>query len=44
MAETAWRAWSERGLSAGLALAEAGLALIFFVAALTYVRTLPRAQ
>ncbi len=43
-AEGAVRAWSDRGLSAGLALAEAALALIFFVAAVTYVRTLPRAH
>ena len=36
------RAWSERGLSAQLALAEVALSLIFFASAVTYVRTLPR--
>lgn len=44
LAEGAVRAWSERGLSARLALVEALLALIFFVGAVAYVRTLPRAR
>ena len=43
-AEGAVRAWSDHGLSAQLALAEALLALAFFAAALAYVRTLPRAD
>jgi len=37
-AEGAVRAWSDRGLSAQLALAEIALALIFFAACLCYVR------
>lgn len=36
------RAWSDRGLSAQLALAQALLALVFFVAAIAYVRAQPR--
>jgi uncharacterized membrane protein len=43
-AEGVVRAWSEHGLSAQLALAQALLALIFFVGAVTYVRLLPRAR
>jgi len=42
LAEGAVRAWSDRGLSAQLALAEALLSLVFFCAAIVYVRTLPR--
>ena len=41
-AEGAVRAWSDRGLSAQLALAEALLSLLFFAAAIIYIRTLPR--
>ena len=41
-AEGAVRAWSERGLSAQLALAETLLSLFFFAAAIIYIRTLPR--
>jgi uncharacterized membrane protein len=44
LAEGAVRVWSERGLSAQLALAEALLALIFFAAAVAYVRAQPRVQ
>ena len=44
LAEGAVRAWSERGLSAQLALAEALLSLVFFVAAVIYIRTLPRVR
>jgi uncharacterized membrane protein len=32
------RAWSDRGLSAGLAMAEAVLAVIFFSSAVIYAR------
>lgn len=42
VAEGAVRAWSDRGLSAHLALAETLLSLVFFAAAIIYVRTLPR--
>jgi uncharacterized membrane protein len=38
VAEGAVRAWSDHGLSAGLALAEAILALVFFASAVTYAR------
>src|SRR5471030_672596 len=41
-AEGAVRAWSDRGLSAHLALAEVTLALICFAAAITYVRSARR--
>lgn len=43
VAEGAVRAWSDHGLSAQLALAQALLSFIFFVGAIAYVRTLPRA-
>jgi uncharacterized membrane protein len=36
------RAWSDHGLSAQLALAQALLALTFFAGAITYVRAQPR--
>ncbi|HEX5093745.1 MAG TPA: DUF2069 domain-containing protein [Burkholderiales bacterium] len=43
LAEGATRAWSEHGLSRGLALAEAGLSLVFFAAVVAYARlTRPR--
>jgi uncharacterized membrane protein len=38
VAEGAVRAWSDHGISAGLALVEAILALIFFASAVTYAR------
>jgi uncharacterized membrane protein len=38
VAEGSVRAWSDHGLSAGLALAEAVLALVFFVSAMAYTR------
>jgi uncharacterized membrane protein len=38
LAEGVTRAWSERGLSQGLALAEAVLSLAFFAAAVAYAR------
>ena len=41
-AEGAVRAWSDRGLSAQLGLAEAVLALICFVAAIVFVRRAQR--
>jgi uncharacterized membrane protein len=41
-AEGAVRAWSERGLSAQLALAEAGLAVICFACCIAYVRAARR--
>lgn len=37
-AEGVTRAWSETGLSQGLALIEAALSLVFFVAAVSYAR------
>ena len=43
-AEGAVRAWSDRGLSAQLALAEVALALIFFAACLGYVRLARRRE
>ena len=43
LAEGAVRAWSDRGISAQLALLEILLACIFFFAAVSYVRSLPRA-
>ena len=43
LAEGAVRAWSDRGLSAQLAFAEALLSLFFFVTAIIYIRSLPRA-
>lgn len=36
------RAWSDNGLSAMLALAEAGLSLVFFVSAIFYARNSAR--
>jgi uncharacterized membrane protein len=42
-AEGAVRAWSDRGLSAQLAAAETVLAVICFVACITFVRAAPRA-
>jgi uncharacterized membrane protein len=36
------RAWSDRGLSAQLALAQTVLALVFFAGAIIYVRAQPR--
>ena len=39
-AEGVMRAWSESGLSQTLALAEAALSVIFFIAAVTYARIL----
>jgi uncharacterized membrane protein len=36
------RAWSDRGLSAQLALVETALTVIFFIAAVAYIRTQPR--
>jgi uncharacterized membrane protein len=41
-AEGAVRAWSEHGLSAGLALAESVVAVIFFCACILYVRATRR--
>jgi len=38
LAEGVTRAWSERGVSQGLALAEAGLSLVFFAAVVAYAR------
>jgi len=38
LAEGVTRAWSERGLAQGLALAEAALSLAFFAAAVAYAR------
>jgi uncharacterized membrane protein len=37
-AEGVTRAWSERGLSQGLALAEIGLSVVFFAASVSYAR------
>lgn len=42
LAEGVVRAWSDRGLSAQLALAQTLLSLAFFSGALIYVRTQPR--
>ena len=36
------RAWSDRGLSAQLAMVETALTVIFFIAAVAYIRTQPR--
>jgi len=36
------RAWSDRGLSAQLALAEAGLAVVCFIACIAFVRAARR--
>ena len=41
-AEGAVRAWSDRGLSAQLALAEAGLAAVCFIACISFVRAARR--
>jgi uncharacterized membrane protein len=41
-AEGAVRAWSEHGLSARLALAEAALALVFFSSCVLHVRSAAR--
>ena len=38
LAEGVTRAWSETGLSQGLALVEAALSLVFFAAAVSYAR------
>ena len=38
LAEGVTRAWSERGVSQGLALAEAALSLVFFAAVVAYAR------
>jgi len=38
LAEGVTRAWSERGVSQRLALAEAGLSLVFFAAVVAYAR------
>ena len=43
-AEGAVRAWSDRGLSAQMALAEIALALIFFAACLCYVHLARRQE
>jgi len=37
-AEGATRAWAESGMGRGLALAEVGLSLVFFAAAVSYAR------
>lgn len=42
LAEGAVRAWSDRGLSAHLALVEVALALICFAGCVAYVRSAPR--
>lgn len=42
--EGAVRAWSDKGLSAQLALAEIALTLILFVSAIAFVRTAPQAS
>ena len=44
VAEGCVRAWSDRGLSARLALAEVALALIFYAACIGYVRLSRRAR
>ena len=41
-AEGAVRAWADHGLSAQLALAQTLLTVVFFIAAIAYVRTQPR--
>jgi uncharacterized membrane protein len=38
------RAWSDRGLSAQLALLQTALTVVFFIAAVAYIRTQPRAR
>ncbi len=43
VAEGAVRAWSDQGLSAGLALAQMLLSFVFFAGAVIYVRAQPRA-
>lgn len=42
--EGVMRAWSDRGMSAALALIEVALSLVLFAAAIGYVRTFPKAS